>query len=135
MEILEQSNKNSERWFDTVRFILSPLGIKRIIDPLKYARPPTTDTKYKKWRYWSIMVAGWLYTHIDGELKDRFKASQGDIDEIFADNIVTELRQMMGGDHKANQLWLKITNLDKIKRSSFSSAKEFIITYQSQIEP
>lgn len=78
------------------------------------------------------MVAGWLYTYIEGELKDRLKASQADIDEIIADKIVTELRQMMGGDHKANTLWLEVTKLDKTKRSSLSPAKECIITYQSQ---
>ncbi|KAJ5356504.1 hypothetical protein N7517_011113 [Penicillium concentricum] len=64
MDILEQSNKNFERWSDI-----------RVIDPVKYARPPTTDTRQKKSRYWSMMIAGWLYTHIDGELKDCFKAS------------------------------------------------------------
>lgn len=47
MNILEQSNKSFERWLDTVRLILSPLGIKRVIDPLEYARPLTTDTRHE----------------------------------------------------------------------------------------
>lgn len=126
---LEHDSKNPRGWTILIKFALAPLRLEHVIDS-NIPRPTEGHPKYERWRYWSRTVASWLYLQVDDTIQERIQ----NLVYIprYADTIFDEIMTIVQGSNTAENALNETKKFDKMRRSDFNTAKEYIAEYQRQ---
>lgn len=76
------------------------------------------------------MVASWMYTQVDETLQERIQNMAHR--PRYADDMMDKLMPMDQSSDKADNTINEIMKFDKMRRSNFNTAKEYITEYQKQ---
>ncbi|KAI2696489.1 hypothetical protein CBS147332_9056 [Penicillium roqueforti] len=78
---------------------------------------------------WSL-IKNWLYVQVDDTLQKSIQ-NMAYLPE-FADTMFDEIMLMVQGSDKAENALNETLKLDKMRRSDFNTARDFITEYQKQ---
>ncbi|KAJ5462345.1 hypothetical protein N7530_010550 [Penicillium desertorum] len=108
---------------------LIPYALEWLLDS-EIPRPPKSHPSYERWKYWSRLVASWIYNQIDVTLQNKLR----NLSKMpkYADNLYDELMTMTQGSDRIQTAFLEMRKFDKMKRSDYNSASEYIEEYQKQ---
>lgn len=141
ISILEERNPDLHEWLAVAAFTLNPLDLKRLVST-KIPRPPRDHPAYDRWRYWSTMTAGWLYSHVSKTIQKKlctkpyspytFLTEQSGIQ--YADEVMEAIIGLMKPENRNGYVMMEVQKLWDITgtRTRFRSAKEFIKVYETQ---
>ncbi|OQD69520.1 hypothetical protein PENPOL_c002G07915 [Penicillium polonicum] len=126
---LEHNDIDPSGWKLSLAYRLIPYELEWLLDS-DIPRPAKTHTSYERWKYWSRLVASWMYNQIDvtlqNELRNLSKMPK------YADQLYDQLRSMTQGSDWMQTAFLEIRKFDKMKRSDYNSASEYIEEYRRQ---
>ncbi|CAG8388723.1 unnamed protein product [Penicillium salamii] len=103
------SHSSTTVWHNEVLNVLRPFRLEGLIDP-NLARPDPTDFQFGKWRFWTPVIARWLLNQLDDPIQQ------------LAVNM---------GNHRL-YIERELGKWQSLKRSDYSTAKDFILAYQNQ---
>ncbi|KAJ9485049.1 hypothetical protein VN97_g8301 [Penicillium thymicola] len=126
---LKHDTKSPRRWAILVECTLVPLCLEKTIDS-SIPRPAKEHPKYTIWAFWSRVVAGWMYTQVDETPQERIQNMAHRPE--YADDMMDKLMMMVQCSDNADSAINEIMKFDKLRRSTFNTAKEYITEYQRQ---
>jgi hypothetical protein len=121
------------KWCRNVIIALGPHCLGQLVDS-SVGRPEESDfAKYAKWNFWSKLIYGWMYFHIEESVRDQINNIPGQADNFFADTLFHTVRYLPRTDEafdfdKAYMHWARI------KRANYGSVEAFIIAYRNQCQ-
>lgn len=139
--ILEERNPDLHEWLAVVAFTLNPLDLKRLVST-KIPRSPREHPAYARWRYWSPMTAGWLYSHVSKTIQKKlctkpnspytFLTEQSGIQ--YVGEVMDAIIGLMKPENRNGYVMMEMQKHRDITgtRTRFRSAKEFIKVYETQ---
>ncbi|KAJ5138834.1 uncharacterized protein N7515_003682 [Penicillium bovifimosum] len=108
---------------------LSLLRLASVIDS-SIPRPQIEDANYERWEYWSRMAASWLYLQADEVLQERLQNLVHILE--YADVMFEEIMTMVQGSDRAENALNEARKFDKMRRSDYDTAREYITGYLKQ---
>ncbi|KAJ5794657.1 hypothetical protein N7457_001256 [Penicillium paradoxum] len=115
-------------WCTEVLHVLRPFKLESIVSS-ELPKPLPADINYPKWKYWTHIVAAWLFRQVDDSVKLRVKQHSNEI--VYADDIFRNIKEVSLYNHAAYvaREWQKWEDLN---RGDYSTAASFILAYQNQ---
>lgn len=138
--VLGEEVENLNNWLAEVSFALKPLGIKRVLDS-HLRRPTRSDPNYEIWQYCSTRVAGWLFSHVSEEIRNKLCSNKRRVPQSFlndnsgmqyADEVMRAIIDLMQPGTKNHYVMSEVQKHQQINRARYRSAKEYIIAYREQ---
>lgn len=115
-------------WGNEVLHILRPFKLDEIVD-VNLPRPHPADVNYNRWKFWTVVVAGWLFNQVDAALQLKVKAHTTDI--TYADEIFNTIR-LLSLHNQSKFLEGELKRWEQLKRKNFATPADFIMAYQNQ---
>ena len=130
IEKLSSTETDPTEWMMQVEDTLEPMILGDLIN-LSLPRPEIDDPSYRRWSYWSASVGRWIGLQVDKDTRTRLAglAERPKMADVLFDELVSYTRGGEGSDN----LMIDIYKLADMKREHFSSAEEYITSYQRQI--
>ena len=130
IEKLSSTETDPTEWIMQVEDTLEPMILGDLIN-LSLPRPKEDDLSYRRWSYWSALVGRWIGLQVDKDTRTRLVglAERPKMADVLFDKLVSYAR---GGERSKN-LMVDIHKLYDMKREHFSSAEEYITSYQRQV--
>ena len=126
---LEHNDTDPSAWRQALVYQLTPFRLEWLLDS-DIPRPPKTHASFERWQYWSRLVASWMYNQVDKTLQTKLR----NLTQIpkYADKMCDELMSMTQGSVRMQTASIELEKFDKMKRSDYNSASEYIEAYQRQ---
>ncbi|KAJ5196907.1 hypothetical protein N7449_007386 [Penicillium cf. viridicatum] len=115
-------------WGNEIIHVLRPFKLDALVN-IDLPRPHPGDLNYNRWKFWTLVVAGWLFNQIEAALQLKVKAHSNDL--TYADEIFNTIRLLSLHSHSkfvASQL----KRWEEINRRNFATPADFIMAYQNQ---
>lgn len=130
-----ESATDLEPWKVSIRYLLRLNRCHNLIRA-DLPRPSREEDGYTAWKYYSIVVAGWLYGQVSDSIKRRLDNSgvtKGD--DMFADVVMETIeRVVLEEDGRLGSLSVRISTFWALNRSQYNSASDFIFDVQMQMQ-
>lgn len=111
-----------------VKFTLISLNLE---DLLKEELPPTQfEPEFKRWKYWSRMVAGWLFRQVEDDIQSAIYEQPDHPVEAF--KLYKEILKQVQGNGRNLYAIPAIIKYEKLRRNEFTSAANFITEFEKQ---
>lgn len=126
---LEHNDTDPSGWKQALAYQLIPYALEWLLES-DIPRPPKSHASFERWKYWSRLVASWMYNQIDVTLQNKLR----NLSKMpkYADQLYDELMAMTQGSDRMQTAFLEMRKFDKMKRSDYNSASEYIEEYQRQ---
>ncbi|QQK48375.1 putative transposable element [Penicillium digitatum] len=126
---LEHNDTDPSGWKQALAYQLIPYALEWLLDS-NIPRPHKSHTSFGRWKYWSRLVASWMYNQIDVTLQNKLR----NLSKMpkYADQLYDELMSMTQGSDRMQTAFIEMRKFDKMKRSDYNSASEYIEEYQRQ---
>ncbi|EKV14536.1 hypothetical protein PDIG_32500 [Penicillium digitatum PHI26] len=126
---LEHNDTDPSGWKQALAYQLIPYALEWLLDS-NIPRPHKSHTSFGRWKYWSRLVASWMYNQIDVTLQNKLR----NLSKMpkYADQLYDELMSMTQGSDRMQTALIEMRKFDKMKRSDYNSASEYIEEYQRQ---
>ncbi|KAG0154691.1 hypothetical protein PDIDSM_259 [Penicillium digitatum] len=126
---LEHNDTDPSGWKQALAYQLIPYALEWLLDS-NIPRPHKSHTSFGRWKYWSRLVASWMYNQIDVTLRNKLR----NLSKMpkYADQLYDELISMTQGSDRMQTAFIEMRKFDKMKRSDYNSASEYIEEYQRQ---
>ncbi|EKV14295.1 putative transposable element [Penicillium digitatum] len=115
-------------WGNEIRHVLRPFKLDALVD-YDLPRPHTGDVNYNRWKFWTLVIASWLFNQVDASLQLKVKAHSNDL--TFADEIFNTIR-LLSLHSQSKFLAKELKRWEEIKREEFTTPVDFIMAYQNQ---
>ncbi|KAG0153888.1 hypothetical protein PDIDSM_1267 [Penicillium digitatum] len=124
---LEHNDTDPSGWKQALAYQLIPYALEWLLDS-NIPRPHKSHTSFGRWKYWSRLVASWMYNQIDVTLQNKLR----NLSKMpkYADQLYDELMSMTQGSDRMQTAFIEMRKFDKMKRSDYNSASEYIEEYQ-----
>jgi hypothetical protein len=129
VKALEHNDADPRAWRQAVVYQLIPYALEWLLDS-EIPRPEKSHPSYERWKYWSRLIASWMYGQIDAVLQSKVRNLLKT--PKYADKMYDELMTMTQGSDMLQTAFLEMRKFDKMKRSDYSSASEYLEEYQKQ---
>jgi hypothetical protein len=130
IEKLSSTETDPTEWMMQVEDTLEIMLLGDLIN-LSLPRPEIDDPSYRIWSYWSASVGRWIGLQVDKDTRTRLSvlAERPKMADVLFDELVSYTRE----GERSDKLMIDIYKLADMKREHFSSAGEYITSYQRQI--
>ncbi|CAI7577031.1 unnamed protein product [Penicillium bialowiezense] len=115
-------------WCNEVMSVLRPFGLEGLID-LELPRPHESDPQFRKWRFWTPVVAHWLLNQLEDSLQAQVQAHSNRLS--LADDVFRAIITVNSASHRL-YIERELEKWNRLKRSDFATATDFIIAFQAQ---
>ncbi|CAI7626495.1 unnamed protein product [Penicillium glandicola] len=115
-------------WGNEVLHVLRPFKLDGLVD-IDLARPRPGDSNYNRWKFWTLIVAGWLFNQVDASLQHRVRARSNA--PTFADEVFSTIK-LLSLSNQSQFLVNELKKWEEIKRATFATPADFIMAYQNQ---
>ncbi|KAJ5360266.1 hypothetical protein N7517_009457 [Penicillium concentricum] len=115
-------------WGNEIIHVLRPLKLDALVAS-DLPRPHPEDPDYSKWKFWTLVVARWLFNQVDTSIQHKVKAHSNDL--AFADEIFNAIK-LLSLHSQSKFLANEVKRWEELKRENFSTPAEFIMAYQNQ---
>ncbi|KGO45655.1 hypothetical protein PEX1_011090 [Penicillium expansum] len=115
-------------WGNEIIHVLQPFQLDALVD-YDLPRPHIGDPNYNRWKFWTLVVANWLFNQVDASLQLKVKAHSNDL--TFADEIFNTIR-LLSLHSQSKFLAKELKRWEELKRDEFSTPADFIMAYQNQ---
>ncbi|KAJ5512679.1 hypothetical protein N7463_002231 [Penicillium fimorum] len=115
-------------WGNEILHVLRPLKLDALLVS-DLPRPHLGDADYSKWKFWTLVVAEWLFNQVDTSFQHKVKAHSNDL--AFADEIFNAIK-LLNLYSQSKFLANEVKRWEGLKRENYSMPAEFIMAYQNQ---
>lgn len=115
-------------WGNEVIHVLRPFKLESLVNS-DLPKPQPGDGDYHKWKYWTRIVASWLFHQVDVSIQRRLKENSNEItyaDELF--KTIKELCLFNQSEYVARE----VQKWEGLKRGDYPTPADFIMAYQNQ---
>ncbi|KAJ5138857.1 uncharacterized protein N7515_003705 [Penicillium bovifimosum] len=113
VKALEHNDADPRAWKQAIVYQLIPYAGEWLLDS-DIPRPEKSHPSYERWKYWSRLIASWMYGQINAVLQSKIR------------------NLLKTPNDKLQTAFLEMRKFDKLKRSDYNSASEYIEEYQKQ---
>lgn len=94
---LEHNDTDLSGWKQALACQLIPYALEWLLES-DIPRPPKSHASFERWKYWSRLVASWMYNQIDVTLQNKLR----DLSKMpkYADYLYDELMAMTQGSDR-----------------------------------
>lgn len=112
VRVLKQADRNFSTWISQVSAQLSAFRLDRLTSS-RCSRPTENDPKYEAWRYYSLIVGGWLVMQVEENIHNTIVLhrqmpvqtdSEEDAPPLYADEIMEEIENIMNAGDRIYQI-------------------------------
>lgn len=106
---LEHNDTEPNAWKQALVFQLTPFALEWLLDS-DIPQPPKAHASYERWKYWSRLVASWMYNQVDKTLQSKLS----NLSKIpkYAEQMC-ELMSMAQGSDRIQTAFLEIRKLTR----------------------
>lgn len=115
-------------WGNEIVHVLQPFKLDGLVN-LDLPRPHPGDINYDRWKFWTLVVASWLFNQIEVALQLKVKAHSNDL--AFADEIFSTIR-LLSLRNQSNFVANELKKWEEMNRNNFATPSDFIMAYQNQ---
>jgi hypothetical protein len=121
---------DSSDWVMMVKNSLRPMMLGDLIDATM-PRPSEDDPLYRRWDFWSLSVAAWMYLQVEKDVRTRLSGLANR--PKYADQLFEELVSYTQGGDRSDNVLIDAFKWYDMKRDHYGSAEEYISDYQRQM--
>ncbi|KAJ5958715.1 uncharacterized protein N7479_005865 [Penicillium vulpinum] len=115
-------------WGNEIVHVLQPFKLEALVD-IDLPRPNPGDANYSRWKFWTLVVAGWLLNQVDTSLQSKVKGHSSSL--VFADEIFSTIK-LLSLQNQSDFITKEIKRWEDMKREDFPMPANFILAYQNQ---
>lgn len=115
-------------WGNEILHVLRPFKLDALVST-DIPRPNPGDLNYKRWKYWTLVVAKWLFNQIEFELQQEVKANSSNL--TYADEIFSTIKRL-SLQNQSKFVAGELKRWEGMNRKNFATPADFIMAYQNQ---
>ncbi|OQD66061.1 hypothetical protein PENPOL_c005G05740 [Penicillium polonicum] len=115
-------------WGNEIIHVLRPFKLDALVN-IDLPRPHPGDHNYNRWKFWTLVVANWLFNQIEAALQLKVKAHSNDL--TYADEIFSTIR-LLSLHNQSKFVASELKRWEEMKRDNFATPADFIMAYQNQ---
>ncbi|OQE40130.1 hypothetical protein PENCOP_c006G08501 [Penicillium coprophilum] len=115
-------------WGNEILHVLRPLKLDALVAS-DLPRPHPEDADYSKWKFWTLVIAEWLFNQVDTSLQYKVKAHSNEL--AFADEIFNAIK-LLSLYSQSTFLASELKRWEDLNRDDFFTSADFILAYQNQ---
>ncbi|KGO78037.1 hypothetical protein PITC_025650 [Penicillium italicum] len=123
-----RSDSSLTVWGNEIIHVLRPFKLDPLVDH-DLPRPHTGEINYNRWKFWTLVVASWLFNQVDISIQLKVKAHSNDL--TYADEIFHTIK-LLSLQSQSKLLARELKRWEEIKREDFATPVDFILAYQNQ---
>ncbi|CAI7586680.1 unnamed protein product [Penicillium discolor] len=115
-------------WGNEILHVLRPFKLDTLVNT-DIPRPNPGDLNYNRWKYWTLVVAAWLFNQIEAALQHKVKSYSSNL--TYADEIFSTIK-LMSLQNQSKFVARELKRWEEINRKNFATPADFIMAYQNQ---
>lgn len=115
-------------WGNEILHVLRPFKLDALVST-DIPRPKPGDLNYKRWKYWTLVVATWLFNQIEVALQLNVKAHSNEL--TYADEIFSTIK-LLSLHNQSKFVASELKRWEGMNRKNFATPTDFTMAYQNQ---
>ncbi|KAJ5603076.1 hypothetical protein N7537_006032 [Penicillium hordei] len=115
-------------WGNEIFHVLRPFKLDALVN-VDLPRPHPGELNYNRWKFWTLVVAGWLFNQIEAALQLKVKAHSNDL--TYADEIFNTIKLLSLHSH-SKFVASELKRWEELNHRRFATPADFIMAYQNQ---